>query len=188
MSHLQSNKILINFKPNFSEKSPVVYTNKFSKFLSTASDERKAEYKFSNRNASEIKKTLQFNKEALIDNNATCTNKKDEEELKEIFAKKKKIIFMKDEKKKNNDDETYSCIDVNEMLDYIFDPGNNLKKEYEKVKKSNSCKCKKTSCSKYSCNCLRNGNKCDLLCSCKNCENKEEISMADLISKKIKRK
>jgi len=122
-----------------------------------------------------------------MDNNTTYTNKKDNE-LKEILAKKKKIIFIKDEKNKDNDDENYSYIDVDEMLDYIFDPGNNLKKEYEKVKKGNSCKCKKTSCSKYSCNCLRNGNKCDLLCSCKNCENKEEISMSDLISKKVKRK
>jgi hypothetical protein len=164
-----------------SEKSPGVNTKKFSKFLSTASDERKLESSISNRNASGVKKTLMFNKE-----NITYTKKNDDEELKKMLNKKKNIIFIKDEE--NKDNETYSNIDVNEMLDYIFDPGNNVKKEYEKVKKSNSCKCKKTNCTKYSCNCLRNGNKCDLLCSCKNCQNKDEISMADLICKKIKRK
>lgn len=85
-------------------------------------------------------------------------------------------------------DETFSDLDVDDMLDYILDPCNNIKKEYQKVKKNSSCKCQKTSCSKYSCNCLRNGNRCDLLCSCKNCENKSEISMTELICKKVKRK
>ena len=35
------------------------------------------------------------------------------------------------------------------------------------------CKCKKVECLKYSCSCLKSGNKCNNLCSCMNCKNKE---------------
>jgi hypothetical protein len=61
--------------------------------------------------------------------------------------------------------------DINTQLDYIFGETNNLKKEREKNKTFNSCKCAKTNCSKYSCNCLRLGVSCDFLCKCKDCFN-----------------
>ena len=35
------------------------------------------------------------------------------------------------------------------------------------------CKCKKVECLKYSCSCLKSGNKCSGLCSCINCKNKD---------------
>ena len=35
------------------------------------------------------------------------------------------------------------------------------------------CKCKKVECLKYSCSCLKSGNKCNNLCTCMNCKNKE---------------
>ena len=35
------------------------------------------------------------------------------------------------------------------------------------------CKCKKVECLKYSCSCLKSGNKCCGLCSCINCKNKD---------------
>ena len=35
------------------------------------------------------------------------------------------------------------------------------------------CKCKKVECLKYSCSCLKSGNKCSNLCSCINCKNKD---------------
>lgn len=67
--------------------------------------------------------------------------------------------------------ENYSDTEINNQLDYIFESKNNLKREYEKNKKNNSCKCASTRCSKFSCNCLRNGVSCDFLCGCKNCDN-----------------
>ena len=42
--------------------------------------------------------------------------------------------------------------------------------------KNNSCslcKCRKVECLKYSCSCLKSGNKCNNLCTCMNCKNKE---------------
>ena len=36
------------------------------------------------------------------------------------------------------------------------------------------CKCKKVECLKYSCSCLKSGNKCNSLCSCMNCKNKDK--------------
>ena len=38
----------------------------------------------------------------------------------------------------------------------------------------NLCKCKKVECLRYSCSCLKSGNKCSNLCNCINCKNKEE--------------
>lgn len=35
------------------------------------------------------------------------------------------------------------------------------------------CKCKKVECLKYSCSCLKSGNKCSNLCSCMNCKNRD---------------
>ena len=35
------------------------------------------------------------------------------------------------------------------------------------------CKCKRVECLKYSCSCLKSGNKCNNLCSCINCKNRE---------------
>ena len=35
------------------------------------------------------------------------------------------------------------------------------------------CKCKRVECLKYSCSCLKSGNKCNNLCTCINCKNKE---------------
>jgi hypothetical protein len=60
---------------------------------------------------------------------------------------------------------------LEDKLNYIFDKEKNVKNELRKVKPTNSCKCGKTNCSKYYCNCLRNGIKCDILCTCTNCSN-----------------
>ncbi len=68
--------------------------------------------------------------------------------------------------------EDYSDREIEEQLNYILDPANNIKKEYQKTKLTNSCKCAKTGCMKFSCNCLRNNVGCDFLCSCKNCGNR----------------
>ena len=88
--------------------------------------------------------------------------------------------------------EEYYDRDLEDQLNYILDPDNNIKKEHEKRKKTNSCKCTKTACSKFSCNCLRNGIKCDFLCRCKNCENINKFdentqSNSDLLKKKTER-
>ena len=82
--------------------------------------------------------------------------------------------------------EVYNDRDIEEQLSYILDPVNNIKKEYQKAKMTNSCKCAKTGCSKYSCNCLRNRVACDFLCSCKNCENKENTKPVLLKKKSLR--
>jgi hypothetical protein len=73
---------------------------------------------------------------------------------------------------------------LEDKLNYIFDKEKNVKTELKKLKFSNSCRCGRTNCTKYYCNCLRNGIKCDILCSCKNCNNKTGLMF---LNKKIKR-
>jgi hypothetical protein len=82
--------------------------------------------------------------------------------------------------------EEYSDREIEEQLNYILDPANNIKKEYQKSKLGNSCKCAKTGCMKFSCNCLRNNVGCDFLCSCRNCENRD-TQKNNLLKKKTSR-
>lgn len=88
--------------------------------------------------------------------------------VKKILDGKKKKVFYQNE---NDNNKTYDDEIMKDQLDYIFDPRNNIRKEHTKNNKT-SCKCLKTQCSKYFCSCLKNGQKCDILCSCKSCYNK----------------
>ena len=65
-------------------------------------------------------------------------------------------------KKNNNDNFSYS-----KNLNNQIDNQNNQKAVYS------ICKCKKVECLKYSCSCLKSGNRCNNLCSCMNCKNKD---------------
>lgn len=107
--------------------------------------------------------------------------------LREKLDKKKKFLKVEEKMKKENFKNELES-DLNEKLNYIFDPETNVKKGYAKEKKSNSCKCAKSNCTKFLCSCLRNGLKCDFLCSCKNCENKQTVNLTDLLSHKSYRK
>lgn len=81
--------------------------------------------------------------------------------------------------------------DLEELVDYIISSTNkytklnhqspmNIKPDIKDSNNENnnhvnigkSCKCKKVGCSKYLCNCLRNGLKCSKSCNCNNCNNK----------------
>ena len=78
-----------------------------------------------------------------------------------------------------------SLINKNENSDVnnINSSGKKSKKKLDEInnnddlqKNNNSCslcKCKKVECLKYSCSCLKSGNKCNNLCTCTNCKNKE---------------
>ena len=58
----------------------------------------------------------------------------------------------------------------------IFNHSNkkSLNNQFDNQKTAYSiCKCKKVECLKYSCSCLKSGNKCSNLCSCINCKNKD---------------
>ena len=57
----------------------------------------------------------------------------------------------------------------------IFTNSNNKSFNNFDLQKNNYslCKCKKVECLKYSCSCLKSGNKCNSLCACMNCKNKE---------------
>lgn len=82
--------------------------------------------------------------------------------------------------------------DIEKMVDFIINTTKPYKKDKNYKTKSNSkiyfdsnnknksqninpnsiCKCKKVGCSKFSCNCLKKGNKCSIFCKCIGCENK----------------
>jgi hypothetical protein len=88
--------------------------------------------------------------------------------LVKLISDKKKKYFGK-----VRDEEEF---DIDEKLNYIFD-------KEKTVKVTNSCRCNKTACSKYYCNCLRSGFKCDFLCSCTNCSN--NASEIKFLGKKV---
>ena len=73
-----------------------------------------------------------------------------------------KIKIIKKLKKNNSDNFSYS-----KNLNNQIDNQNNQKAVYS------ICKCKKVECLKYSCSCLKSGNRCNNLCSCMNCKNKD---------------
>ena len=75
-----------------------------------------------------------------------------------------------------------SLINKNEIddLNNTNSTGKKSKKKSDIInndsQKNNSCslcKCRKVECLKYSCSCLKSGNKCNNLCTCMNCKNKE---------------
>jgi len=99
-----------------------------------------------------------------------------------------KLACIRDQQLLKNNEQRNE--DIEDKLDYILNPENNIKREYTKIKKSNSCRCAKTGCSKFSCNCLRNGLKCDILCKCKNCNNcidNKSPNLIELLCKKTSR-
>ena len=56
----------------------------------------------------------------------------------------------------------------------LINSGDKSLKNFDKQKNNYSlCKCRKVECLKYSCSCLKCGNKCNSLCTCMNCKNKE---------------
>ena len=115
-------------------------------------------------------------------------DKKAKMNLKKVIIKDLKLLNENDDKSRDG----YSDREINEQLGYIFDPKSNIKRENEKNKKNNSCKCSRTRCSKFSCNCLRNGVSCDFLCGCKDCDNSKGLGLkyaaeVNLSKKKIRR-
>jgi hypothetical protein len=95
-------------------------------------------------------------------------------------SKRKKIKIAHTEESEKDEDS------LDEKLNYIFEKDNNIKNKMRKSKTSGSCKCNKTNCSNNYCNCLKNGFKCDILCSCTDCGNKDN-SLDKLLNKKLKR-
>ena len=56
----------------------------------------------------------------------------------------------------------------------LINSGDKSLKNFDKQKNNYSlCKCRKVECLKYSCSCLKCGNKCNSFCTCMNCKNKE---------------
>lgn len=126
--------------------------------------------------------TKNFNNSSKITNN-TSTNKKS------------------CNKKNQEDDYTYEylsktadSLDLEKMIDYIVSSTKNYKRYNENKENYNKenisennfknenidnvngysiCKCKKVGCLKYTCSCLKSGNKCYDFCGCINCQNKQ---------------
>jgi hypothetical protein len=113
-------------------------------YLDESTAEKEKSY---SKSGTEVKKNL---------SNMFRDDTEDNDLIKLISNKKKKYF----EKVKDEEDD----YDIDEKLNYIFE-------KERPVKVSNICRCNKTACSKYYCNCLRNGAKCKFSCSCTNCLN-----------------
>ena len=106
-------------------------------------------------NSNNLNSIININEE---DENNRCKNNINYNYYSDI----KKIKKNKKNISKNN---TKSKNDINNI---------SLNAQTDNQKGSYSiCKCKKVECLKYSCSCLKSGNKCSNLCSCMNCKNKE---------------
>ena len=95
------------------------------------------------------------------DNKENFSNNKNE---KEFYNDNKEYISI------NNNNKTSSGNKSNNKIKKL----NNTNSKIDSQKLAYSlCKCKKVECLKYSCSCLKSGNKCCELCSCFNCKNKD---------------
>ena len=106
-------------------------------------------------NSNNLNSIININEE---DENNRCKNNINYNYYSDIkkIKKNKKNISKNNTKSKND----INNISLNAQID-------NQKGSYS------ICKCKKVECLKYSCSCLKSGNKCTNLCSCMNCKNKE---------------
>ena len=151
------------------------------------------ELNFSNSNSKITKNTSNLHSKALVD----FLNKKRNINVGSI---KKNLMpnFKEDTKpsttyEKMGEDEE----DLEKMIDFIVTsvkPYNKDKSIRRKIKENNNlikynrpnkedkrkdiisdcsvCKCKKSGCGKYTCNCLKKGKKCGIHCKCLDCTNK----------------
>jgi hypothetical protein len=116
----------------------------------------------------------------------------DLEKMVDYIVSSTKIYNRYNDNKENICNNSFNnLINKNDIRDTIYN-NSNEKKSGKKIKKNvtssnkkclinydvqkntySLCKCKKVECLKYSCSCLKSGNKCSNLCSCMNCKNKE---------------
>ena len=138
--------------------------------------------KQSNINNSSNKKTS--NKSIAYEHLCKTAENLDLEKMVDYIVSSTKVYNRYNDNKENYflNSNFNNLINKNEMNDInnINSTGKKNKKNSDGInsdsQKNNSCslcKCKKVECLKYSCSCLKSGNKCNNLCTCMNCKNKE---------------
>lgn len=152
-------------------------------------------------NKASIKKNISSNKKSgsKFNNNDASSNKKSEvDETYDYLSKttdtldlEKMIDYIvsstKTYKRYNENKENNNYLNLNENNDNFcnsietFDLKEKSNKKLNKINEEKEhqnnysiCKCKRVGCIKYTCSCLKSGNKCNDCCGCVNCQNKEE--------------
>ena len=133
------------------------------------------------------------NESTAYENLCKSTESLDLEKMVDYIVSSTKIYTRYNDNKENiNNNSFNNLIDKNNDNDLIYinnssDKKNSKKKKkilinsgdkslknFDKQKNNYSlCKCRKVECLKYSCSCLKCGNKCNSFCTCMNCKNKE---------------
>ena len=139
----------------------------------------------SNELKSNTKKNKNINNNNdVYDNLCKTTENLDLEKMIDYIVSSTKIYNRYNDNKENISTNNFNLIYYNNNTDInnISDK-KNIKKNncnnYNENSQSNQknyyslCKCKRLECLKYSCSCLKSGNKCNNLCTCINCKNKE---------------
>ena len=106
------------------------------------------------------------NKENYSNNNPNNINQNETFDNNNGFINNYNSNYYINSEKKNNKNNKNNNCNNNSNAKSINSQTNNHQIAYS------ICKCKKVECLKYSCSCLKSGNKCGNLCSCVNCKNK----------------
>ena len=188
-----SKELRSNSKNNINEQRQINNKNNYS----STSMNKKLNYNSEDKNMNSCSKSNlnSSNKKSINDSSpydylCRTTESLDLEKMVDYIVSSTKIYNRYND---NNNKENYSnnLINYNDLESGNFNIKNSEKKGNLIFNNNNSnkkifnsqidnqktpyslCKCKKVECLKYSCSCLKSGNKCSNLCSCLNCKNKE---------------
>ena len=188
-----------NNKRNNTSNKKNNHNNNINKYNNSDSQNKNKNSAFKNSINSSSKKTN--NDSTPYDYLFKITESLDLEKMVDYIVSSTKIYNRYNDNKENYSNNHNNIITINEENEnYNYYSDNKINKKskknisknntnskidsYSNIKNLNSqienqkggysiCKCKKVECLKYSCSCLKSGNKCNNLCSCMNCKNKE---------------
>ena len=190
-----SNELRSNSKNKINKKNNnIINTSSNSSSNNKNKKQSCSKSTFSLNNTSNKKTT---NESTAYDNLCKTAESLDLEKMIDYIVSSTKIYNRYNDNKENYSNNNFNnLLNKNEIIDDINYINSTEKKNEKKNKKilcndknnnisinlnnnetqKNSCslcKCKKVECLKYSCSCLKSGNKCNNLCGCTNCKNKE---------------
>jgi len=142
----------------------------------------KKQNKQSNINTSSNKKSS--NKSIAYEHLCKTAENLDLEKMVDYIVSSTKVYNRYNDNKENYflNSNFNNLINKNEINDInnTNSSGKKSKKKFDTINNDSQkntscslCKCRKVECLKYSCSCLKSGNKCNNLCTCMNCKNKE---------------
>ena len=183
---IENNKQLNNSNSFINKKTKNNYINNINKNNNSESLKKNKSYSKSNINTSSKKNA---NDSTPYDYLCKTTETLDLEKMVDYIVSSTKIYNRYNDNKDNfSNNHINHLINLNENYDNngfnTFNSNINSANKSNKKNNNNSfnkclnniysiCKCKKVECLKYSCSCLKSGNKCSGLCSCINCKNRD---------------